>query len=88
MTGQPISDQLAAVGRGHFRNVPPPVGSSLHHSPAPWPALAAPADEPEPDAAERLGLAASRREPDPDGHDAAAMEHDRQSRLRRWQAER
>jgi hypothetical protein len=65
-----------------------PVRPRLGVAPATIAGDTAPADKPKTDAAQPGGALSLELEPEPDRDDADAMEHERQGRLRRWQAER
>lgn len=88
MAGSPISDNLSLGSSGGGERVRVSFGSS-HGKGFLYPSVdTAAANEPVADHPDIVGLERGAPPAQPDGGDAERMEQERQSRLKRWQAQR
>jgi hypothetical protein len=86
MSGSPVSGDIRLFGVRFGGNVIPPVEASPSESAAALAASAASADIPVSDDARNVGGDPVVTPSHSDRHNAERAEHERQSRLRRWQA--
>lgn len=88
MSGSPIGENLPPIGGSRLDRVRVALRSSLREGASNASSSAAPAAEPVADDAHVIGLNAGAPATDSHRSDRERVEHERQSRLKRWQETR